>query len=118
MHRAVTITSALLLATSSAAAAPAEIELFDDPFAAISGLVPGRAIVAFGEFHQIIGQGEAPSALTHFGGELLAPLLPHMADLIVETWVTTGRCGQAETSAVEQVQATTQRPEATESEIV
>lgn len=99
-------------------AAPPEIAWFARPVDALLPLIPNRAVLAFGEFHEIEGKGKAISALVHFRDELLPALLPQLSDLVVETWVTTGRCGTAETSAVAQVQETTQRPETTENEIV
>src|SRR5688572_12523319 len=112
------LASAVIFCPRPAAAAPTAIALFDDAAAAVTPLLPGRAIVAFGEFHEIAGQGQATSALAHFRDELLAALLPAMSDLVVETWATTGRCGGAETRAVTEVQETIKRPESTESEIV
>src|SRR5207237_2098089 len=50
-----------------------------------------------------------------------ADILPAVADrlsyLVVETWVTTGRCGEAEKAVTADVEKTTQRPASTESEI-
>ena len=40
------------------------------------------------------------------------------SDLVVETWITKGDCGATEKKVVKQVETTTQRPEATEDEVV
>ena len=45
-------------------------------------------------------------------------LAPHAAHLIVETWMTTGACGESETHVTEDVARTTERPAETENEIV
>ncbi|MSP61334.1 MAG: hypothetical protein EXR72_13515 [Myxococcales bacterium] len=75
-------------------------------------------VIAFGEYHQKKGASAARSSIRRFTDELL-PLLPGQAsDLIVETWVTEGNCGEKEKQVVAEVQETTRRPEVTESEVV
>ena len=58
------------------------------------------------------------SALDRFTDEILPVLAPHAAHLIVETWMTTGACGESEKQVTEDVARTTERPAETENEIV
>src|SRR4029079_10604176 len=53
-----------------------------------------------------------------FTDEILPALAPRASHLIVETWVTTGSCGEQEKRVTEDVARTTERPKETESEIV
>jgi hypothetical protein len=92
------------------------------PAAAVAGLLdlaghPG-GVVAFGELHQTRATAKVRSALSRFTDELLPVVAPHAAHLIVETWVTAGRCGESEARVTEQVERTTERPPETENEIV
>jgi hypothetical protein len=75
-------------------------------------------VIAFGEFHQVEGGSRAPSAVKRFGDEMLVTLAPAASDLVLETWVTEGKCGATETQAVAKVEQTIQRPQATEDELV
>jgi hypothetical protein len=76
-------------------------------------------VVAVGELHQTKATARVPSALARFTREMLAPLREAGAtDLVVETWITTGTCGEAEEKAVAQVDKTTERPARTENEVL
>jgi hypothetical protein len=96
------------------------------------------AVVAFGEYHQTVATAHIPSALRRFCEEILPTLAPprtpaspvsgggaassagpgvELSHLVVETWVTTGRCGEAERIVTDDVQRAIQRPAATEGEI-
>ena len=114
----VAIVALLLKMASLCDAAPREIEIFDDPGAALADIVDKPRVIAFGEFHELNDSKKTRSALAHFHQEILASLIPLSGDLIVETWVTTGSCGEQEKSVVAQVEKTTQRPATTEDEIV
>lgn len=88
------------------------------------GDAPGPRILALGEYHETNqdarkkGRGAVPSALRHFIDELLPALSPQSSDLILETWITDGNCGKAESAAVGDVKKTTERPAKTEDELV
>jgi len=82
---------------------------------ALAGSVGG--VVAFGELHQTRATAGIPSALKRFETELLPKVGDRLSHLVVETWVTTGRCGEAEKAVTADVERTTQRPATTESEI-
>jgi hypothetical protein len=75
-------------------------------------------VVAFGELHQTSATLGVPSSLKHFTDELLAVLAPRASDLVVETWVTQGKCGKTEEAVVADVARTTERPAQTENEVL
>jgi hypothetical protein len=74
-------------------------------------------VVAFGEWHQTRATAAVPSALQRFSKQILPAFGDQFSHLIVETWVTTGRCGQVERAVTEDVERTTERPPQTENEI-
>ena len=101
-----------------AAVAPPKVER-TAPAAAVARLLadPG-GVVAFGELHQTKATAHVRSALAQFTDEILPVVAPHAAHLIVETWVTRGTCGETEARVTQEIERTTERPAATESEIV
>ena len=88
--------------------------------AAVQALLAAKPrVVAFGEYHQQKKTAGIPSALRHFTREILPALRAAGAtDLVAETWITTGSCGEVERKAVARVDKTTQRPASTENEVV
>jgi hypothetical protein len=86
--------------------------------ALVAWLGDTTGVVAFGEVHQDVATAGTRSALARFSDEILPALAPRASHLIVETWMTTGACGEAETRVTEDVARTTERPRETESEIV
>ncbi|MBN2574526.1 MAG: hypothetical protein JXP73_08160 [Deltaproteobacteria bacterium] len=88
--------------------------------AALRDLLAGEPrVIAFGEFHQTKATARIPSALKRFTRDLLGPLRAAGAtDLVVETWIASGACGEAEEKAVAQVDKATRRPARTENEVV
>jgi hypothetical protein len=83
--------------------------------AALAGSTGG--VVAFGELHQTRDTAGIPSALKRFETDILPAVADRLSHLVIETWVTTGRCGEAEKAVTADVEKTTQRPASTESEI-
>lgn len=75
-------------------------------------------VIGFGEFHELKGAPKVDSALRRFTRQLLPELAGRLTDLVVETWITEGNCGEREETVVKDVAKTTRRPETTESEIV
>jgi hypothetical protein len=75
-------------------------------------------VVAFGEIHQTTASLKVPSSLKHFEDEILSVVAPRASDLVVETWVTEGKCGKTEQAVMKDVHKTTQRPVQTEDEVV
>jgi hypothetical protein len=75
-------------------------------------------VVAFGEIHQTTASLKVPSSLKHFEDEILPVVAPRASDLVVETWVTEGKCGKTEQAVMKDVHKTTQRPAQTEDEVV
>jgi hypothetical protein len=116
------VAALVLVLASGARAAPKQpaAVAYDSPAAALRALLARERprVVAFGEYHEIKGAPKVASALRHFQDELFAEVKPAASDLLVETWVTEGRCGSEEKQVVAKVEETTKRPEATESEIV
>lgn len=95
-------------------------QLFPSAGAALKSLLARHkpAVVGFGEFHQTHKTTRIRSATRRFT-EALVPLLAGQAtDLVVETWVTAGKCGKHERKVVRQVEQVTERPQATEDEVV
>ena len=110
-----------------AAARPAALELGAAPtttvfpsatraIAEVLASAPG-GVAAFGELHQTTATVGVPSALRRFTADVLPALAGRLSHLVVETWVTNGRCGEAERTVTTDVKRTTMRPASTESEI-
>jgi hypothetical protein len=96
-----------------------QLTSFDTPGAALESLLAKKPrVIAFGEFHELKGAAKVHSAIWRFREQLLASVQPIASDLIVETWVTDGKCGKTEEKAVAQVQESTKRPESTEDEVM
>jgi len=85
--------------------------------AALAGSGSTGGVVAFGELHQTRDTVRIPSALKRFETDILPAVAERLSYLVVETWVTTGRCGEAEKAVTADVERTTQRPASTENEI-
>jgi hypothetical protein len=106
--------------TSPATSSDAAASTYPSAAAAVQALLASNPrVVAFGEYHQQKKTAQIPSALRHFTRELLPALSAAGAtDLVVETWITTGSCGEVERKAVARVDKATQRPASTENEVV
>jgi hypothetical protein len=114
-------THVLLVAqTSPATSADAAASTYPSAAVAVQALLASNPrVVAFGEYHQQKKTARIPSALRHFTREILPALRTAGAtDLVAESWITTGSCGEVERKAVAQVDKTTQRPASTENEVV
>ena len=74
-------------------------------------------VVAFGELHQTTATAGIESALRRFTHAIWPDIAGRFSQLVVETWMTTGRCGEAERAVTADVEKTTERPAHTESEI-
>jgi hypothetical protein len=98
--------------------APAATAVPSAAAALTAWLRDAAGVVAFGEVHQDEATKGTRSALARFTEDVLPALAPRASHLIVETWVTTGACGKAETHVTEDIARTTERPAETESEIV
>jgi hypothetical protein len=85
---------------------------------ATSTPTPGPLVLGVGELHQTAGTAGIASSLSRFTRQVWPPIAARVSDLIVETWVTDGACGKAEAATVGDVARTTERPAATENEIV
>lgn len=97
---------------------PAPCEAFKTPRAAFDVVVARKAtVLAIGEYHEVEGAPKVQSALKRFTKELLPALKGQATSLVVETWMTNGRCGKVEKAAVAEVKKVTKRPESTEDEL-
>lgn len=74
-------------------------------------------ILAIGEYHELSGSPKVKSAIKRFTEDMLPALKGKATSLVVETWMTNGRCGEAEKQATAQVKKVTQRPDTTEDEV-
>jgi hypothetical protein len=89
------------------------------PAAVVRGaLADAGGVIAFGELHQTKATAKVRSALARFTDDILPVIAPRASHLIVETWMTTGACGESEKQVTAEVARTTERPAATEDEIV
>ena len=89
---------------------------------ALAAVIKARnpTVIGFGELHRKTTDAvQVVSALERFRGDLLPELAKKSAsDLVVETWVTEGRCGAQEKRVARKVEQSTQRPAETENEVV
>lgn len=74
-------------------------------------------VLGVGEVHLVAGGPQVKSALARFSDDMLAGLGGRASDLVVETWVTDGKCGVVEKQVTADVRTTTERPPETENEI-
>jgi hypothetical protein len=74
-------------------------------------------VLAIGEYHSSTAGPAVPSAISRFTADVLPVLAPTTTDLVVETWVLEGTCGEAEATVAEKVPEETHRPPATEDEV-
>jgi hypothetical protein len=93
-------------------------EYFPTALAAIEKILAETEprVVGFGEFHQKRGTEAYLSTLQRFSEALLPVLAQRTSDLIVEAWVSTGKCGETEKQTVAEVEQISDRPAATENE--
>lgn len=116
---------AVLLAAARGAAEPAPKEARLSAGTYLSAVAAVEAalaetdpvVVGFGEWHQTRDTLAIPSTLRRFNQEILPAIAPRMSHLIVETWMTSGRCGEVETQVTDELARTLDRPAQTESDI-
>lgn len=116
----------LALAVLAAARAPAPLECgeltcrhFDSPKQAFSVVLERKPLVlGLGEYHEVEGAPKVKSAIKRFTEALLPLLKDRATDLIAETWITNGTCGQVEKEATQQIEKESERPATTEDEVV
>ncbi len=116
------IALALLLAAAPDAGTttcgPAPCEAFKTARAAFDRVLQRAPVVlAVGEYHELEGGPKVKSAISRFTHELLPALQGKATSLVLETWMTNGRCGEVEKAAVAEVKKVTRRPETTEDEV-
>ncbi len=98
---------------------PLVAEKFVSPATAMKAFLGNATgVVAFGELHQTVKTAGVRSSIARFTDEILPAIAPRASHLIVETWVSSGACGETEKQVTEDVARTTERPAETENEIV
>ncbi len=75
-------------------------------------------VIGFGEFHQLDHTQKTVSSLKRFADQLLPVIAGGTSDLILETWVSEGKCGETEVQVVADVEEVSQRPATTEDETI
>ncbi|MCS6916029.1 MAG: hypothetical protein RMK29_13390 [Myxococcales bacterium] len=108
-------------ASGAAPLAPPRVEIqwFATPAEALGPILARKPrVIAFGEYHAVQGAARVRSALRRFVDQMLPFLLYWPSDLIVETWVTQGQCGDSERTVAQDVRRTIRRPPSTQNEIV
>lgn len=95
-------------------------ELFRTPNAAFASMLAKKKprVISVGEVHQTKTSTGVRSAISRFTEQMLPALKHKASDLIAETWVSSGDCGEQETAAVEEIEEVTERPVETEDEVV
>jgi hypothetical protein len=73
----------------------------------------GPRIVGVGEVHQTVTSAPVRSAVERFIA-MLDVVAPAASDLVLETWVQTGQCGETERAFARDVPRSTRRPAATQ----
>jgi hypothetical protein len=97
---------------------PTPCQAFKTSRAAFEQVLEQPALVlGIGEYHELEGAAKAQSAIKRFTQELLPALKGTATSLVVETWMTNGRCGDVEKKTTAQVKKVTQRPDTTEDEV-
>ncbi|MFO0546832.1 MAG: hypothetical protein U0271_00525 [Polyangiaceae bacterium] len=86
-------------------------EVFDTPSAALASILAKDKplLLALGESHALKGAEDVPSTTAHFTDELLPTLDGKAAAMVLELWVTEGKCGkEKEAKVAEQQKEVTQ----------
>lgn len=93
--------------------------LYHSPAGALAAvLASDPQVLGVGELHPTTDGPTGRSAMAIFTEELLPVLAPHTTDLVLETWRLDGRCGPEEEAVASGVEAQTERPPETRSELV
>jgi hypothetical protein len=74
-------------------------------------------VVGFGEWHQTSATATIAPTLRRFTDQVLPELGPRLSHFIVETWMTSGRCGPVEEAVTRGIASSIDRPAATEDDI-
>lgn len=117
------MTFTLLLALAAAPAADGKVPCpgcatFKTPRGAFEKvLAEAPLVLAVGEYHEVKGGPKVPSAIKRFTNDFLPLLQGKAGALIAETWMLSGKCGEVEKQANQEVEKVTQRPKETEDEV-
>jgi hypothetical protein len=114
-------TLALVLTPLAVRARPRpSLRVFDSPAEALAAVMAEKPrVLGIGEYHEIENGPKAPSALHHLLVDgMFDGVAPRASHLVLETWVTEGRCGKKEKQVAKKVEEDTERPDTTEDELV
>jgi len=118
-----------ILATVAAAAAAASVPpapdarlavaTFPSVLAAVEATLTETdpVVIGFGEWHQTSATAVLEPTLRRFNRQVLPTLAPRLSHLVVETWMTSGRCGAIEESVTRDIARSIDRPAETEDDI-
>jgi hypothetical protein len=118
-----------ILATVTAAAAAASVPpapdarlavaTFPSVLAAIEATLTETdpVVIGFGEWHQTSATAAIEPTLRRFNRQVLPTLAPRLSHLVVETWMTSGRCGAIEEAVTRDIARSIDRPAETENDI-
>lgn len=74
-------------------------------------------IIGFGEYHQLLKFSHITSSIERFNSQMLSSLKGIATDLLLETWIVTGKCGKVEKRVVKKIAKTIRRPQKTKNHI-
>jgi len=76
------------------------------------------AIVGLGEYHRTNADAQVETSMKRFLRDLFPHAYAGSSDLVVETWITGGRCGETERHVTAQIAEKLDRPAEVEDEVV
>jgi hypothetical protein len=76
------------------------------------------AIVGLGEYHRTNADVRVETSMKRFTRDLFPHAYARSSDIVVETWITDGRCGEAERQVTAQIAERIDRPAEVEDEVV
>lgn len=110
--------SAQLALAAAPDAGCSECEVFASPKEAFAAVLREQpTVLAVGEYHELKSSPKVPSTLKRFTRDFVPMLKGQLAEVVVETWMVNGRCGEVEKKATKAVAKVTQRPDETEDEL-
>jgi hypothetical protein len=126
---ALSLAACSILLAQTAAAPPTELQcgpfvcrLYDSPQGAFEEVLrlfsEEPFILGIGEYHQTGDRPRVKSAIKRFTQSLLPLLQKRASDLVTETWIAPGRCGEVEKQVTRKIEKTIQRPATTEDEVL
>ncbi len=93
---------------------------FATPAKALAAILEEKKprVIGFGEYHELRSSAAVQSTIHRFTADMIDLLAGRATDLVVETWVEVGRCGEEEKRVSKDVRQVTERPKHTQNELV